>query len=228
VDDGGLLCWLMKTDGRVSHDVADVLKPASNNSCEASEASIRSRDALSAASLAMDLRRADSDPEGTNMYPLVLSPPVKYCIYFACVAQSQAVYQSRLKNDDVHVPPKKIHFYEGKEKFCPPPNNIAGARTKKKKILAPSSKKCFSPAAFVKLTSLNFAPSAKKCVALADFIKSASLYVAPSANKCVAPAVLFKLISLCALSGTAGCKFTGCQELKAGVVYKLECYHCEG
>jgi hypothetical protein len=61
----------------------------------------------------------------------------------------------------------------------------------------------------------------------AILVKSTSSYVALSSKKCDAPAVFVKLMSLFALSGTAGCKRTGCEDLMAGIVYKLECYHCE-
>jgi hypothetical protein len=188
---------------------------------------------LSAASLALDLSRADSAPEGTNTrIPLVLSPQgmhywstvdEKHTIDFACVVQAQGVYQSMLETDDVTVPPKKIHLYDDKDNFCPPPKNIPGAHTKKKKSLAPSSKKCITPAAFVKSTSLYVAPYAKKYVAPDDLVKSTSLHVSPSGKKCVYSAIVVKSTSLFTISATDGCNCTGCQDLKAGVVYKFEC-----
>jgi hypothetical protein len=170
-----------------------------------------------ATSLALNLGRADSVHEGTNkINPICLSPQVKYCrstvdeqcgIMFSCVAQSQAIYQSRLNNDDSPVPLKKIHFYDDKEYCCPPHKNMSGARRKKKN---------------------SFTPSSNKCVAVAAFVKSTSSYVAPSAKKGATPDVIVKSNSLFAFSGTAGCKCTGFQYLKADVVYTLECYHCEG
>jgi hypothetical protein len=79
---------------------------------------------------------------------------------------------------------------------------------KHKKGLATSS-----TAIFVNSTSSRIAPLAKKFVAT----KSTSKKVAPLSK-----------MSLFAVSVTAGFKCTSCEELKAGVIYKLDCYHCEG
>jgi hypothetical protein len=103
--------------------------------------------ALPAVSLAMGLSRADSAAEGTNKSnPMFLSPQVVYCqsnvdeqctINVTCVAQAQPVYHLRLNTDDVTVPPKKIHFYDDKENFCPPPKNVSGAPTKRRLVSLP-------------------------------------------------------------------------------------------
>jgi hypothetical protein len=85
-----------------------------------------------------------------------------------------------------------------KENSYPTPNNIAGACMKHKKSLASSS-----PAVFVNSISSRIAHLANKCVA---------------AKSTPSPAV----------SGTACCKCACCEELKARVIYKLDCYHCEG
>jgi hypothetical protein len=95
-----------------------------------------------------------------------------------------------------------------KENSCPPPNNIAGTPMKHKKSLTASS-----PAIFANSTSSLIAPLAKKFVAVKSTSKKGGQ---------------LSKTSMFSVSGTAGCKCTGCEEIKAGVVYKLDCYHCEG
>jgi hypothetical protein len=102
----------------------------------------------------------------------------------------------------------KSRFDTDKENSCPPPNNIPGSTMKHKKGVAASP-----PDVFVYYTSSRIDPLANKFVAA----KSTSKKFGPLSKT-----------SLFTFSGTAYYKCTGCEELKAGVVYKLDCYHCEG
>jgi hypothetical protein len=61
----------------------------------------------------------------------------------------------------------------------------------------------------------------------ADFVKTATSHIAPSAKKCDAPAAFFKSMPFFFLSDIDGFKCTGCENLMADVVYKLDCYHFE-
>jgi hypothetical protein len=75
---------------------------------------------LWAASLAIDLSQADTDPEGTSkMNPIAFSPAMNYsrstvdehcAVVFACVAQSQSVCLSRLKHSDLKVDVEEVEI----------------------------------------------------------------------------------------------------------------------
>jgi hypothetical protein len=180
------------------------LNITSNSSWVDEEACIRSRQSLSTASLARDLNRADNAPEGTDLNnPFVMSAPSKYCR--ATVDNQRSIAFACVAREQAAY---KLRFDTDKENSCHPPNNIPGSTMKHKKGLAASS-----PAVFVNSTSSRIAPLAKK------------LFAAKSTSKKIAP---LSKTSLFAAVGTACCKYTGCEELKAGVVYKLECYRCEG
>jgi hypothetical protein len=164
----------------------------------------RSRGSLSTAALAHDLNRADDAPDGKNINnPILMSAPSKYC-RATVNNQGSIVFACVARAQDAY----KSRFDTEKENSCPPPNNIPGSTMKHKKGLATTP-----VAVFVNSTSSCIAPLAKKFVAA----KTTSKKLAPLSKT-----------SLFAVSGTSGCKCTGCEEPKAGVIYNLDCYQCEG